>query len=125
MKVATRLRNRKFARRQSGAMIVDCGWPGEPHLFLLRMIDDVLQRLAQHAQPVGLTYDHRVQRDAAYERLLRRLSQQFFELTDDEVAELLRRMMPHQDLRAIIDLERVRHAHNWTRARLHPERLIV
>src|SRR3984957_4231654 len=56
---------RKFARRQSGAMVVDRGWPGEPYLFLLRMVDDVLQRLAEHAEPVGLTHDHRVQCYAA------------------------------------------------------------
>src|SRR6266849_3604760 len=106
-------------------MVIDRGWPGKPHLFLLRMVYDVLQGLAEHAEPVGLTDDHRVQRYAAYERLFCRLPQQLFKLTDDEVAELLRRMVPHQDLRAIVDLERVRYAHNSTGARLHPERLRV
>src|SRR4029077_1526973 len=33
--------------------------------------------------------------------------------------------MPHQNLRAVVDLDRVRNAHDWTGARLHPERLIV
>src|ERR1700747_551229 len=97
------LRQRKFARRQSGAMVVDRGWSREPHFFPLRMADDVLQRLAQQAQPIGLAHDHRVQRDATDERLFRRLTQQLFELTDDKVAELLRRMMPNQDLWTIID----------------------
>src|SRR6516165_992050 len=119
------LRRRKFALRQSGAVVVDLGWPREPDLFLLRMIYDVLQRLAQHAQPVGLTHDHRVQRDAAYERLFCRLTQELFELADDEVTELLRRVMPHQDLGAVVDLERIRHAHESAGARFHPERLIV
>jgi hypothetical protein len=54
------------------------------------MVDDVLQRLAEHAEPVGLAYDHRVQRYTAYERLFCRLTQQLFELTDDEVTKLLR-----------------------------------
>src|SRR6185503_4247241 len=95
------------------------------HLFPLRMADDVLQRLAEHAKPVGLTYDHRMQGDAAYERLFGRLAQQFFELTNDEVAEFFRRVMPHQNLRAVVDLNRVRDAHDWAGTRLHPERLIV
>src|ERR1700748_170169 len=90
------LGDRKFALRQSGAMVIDRGWPGEPHLVLLRMADDVLEGLAEHAEPVGLADDHRVQCDAAYERLFCRLTQQLFKLTDDEVAELLRRMMPDQ-----------------------------
>ena len=55
-------------------MVVDGRRPGEPHLFLLWMADDVLQRLAEHAEPVGLTYDHRVQCDAANERLFCRLA---------------------------------------------------
>ena len=79
-------------------MVIDRGWPGEPHLLLLCVVYDALQRLAEHAKPVGLTHDHRVQRYAAYQRLLCRLTQQLFELTDDEVTKLLRRMMPHQDL---------------------------
>ena len=54
------------------------------------MVCDVLQRLAEHAEPVGLPDDHRVQRNAADERLFRRLTQQLFELTDDEVAEFFR-----------------------------------
>ena len=83
-------------------MVIDRGWPGEPHLFLLWMVYNVLQSLAEHAEPVGLAYDHRVQGYAAYERLLCRLTQQLFKLTDDEVAELIRRMMPHQDLRALM-----------------------
>src|SRR5580704_3474816 len=120
-----RLSDWKFGLRQSGAMVIDRGWPGEPHLFLLWMVYDVLQGLAEHAEPVGLTYDHRVQCDAAYKRLFCRLTQQLFKLTNDEVTELLRRMMPHQDLRTIVNLERVRYAHNSTRARLHPEWLIV
>src|SRR6266581_8899685 len=106
-------------------MVIDRGWPGEPHLFPLWMVDDVLQGLAEHAEPVRLTYDHRVQRYATYERLFFRLTQQLFKLTNDEVAELLRRMMSHQDLRAVINLERVRNTHHSTRARLHPEWLIV
>src|ERR1700682_1972655 len=106
-------------------MVVDRGWPGEPYLFLLWMVYDVLQRLAEHAEPVGLAYDHRVQRYTAYERLFCRLTQQLFELTADEVTKLRRRMMSHQDLRAMVDLDRVRYAHDWTSAGLHPERLIV
>src|SRR5258707_9106386 len=106
-------------------MVVDRRRPGEPHLFLLRMVDDVLQRLAEQAEPVGLTYDHRVQCDAAYERLFCRLAQQFFELTNDEVTEFVRRVMPHQNLRTVVDLDRVRDAHDWAGARLHPERVIV
>src|SRR6266436_2132972 len=106
-------------------MVVDGRRPGEPHLFPLRMADDVLQRLAEHAEPVGLPHDHRVQGDAAYQRLFCRLAQQFFELTNDEVTEFFRRVMPHQNLRAVVDLDRVRNAHDWTGARLHPERLIV
>jgi hypothetical protein len=34
-------------------------------------------------------------------------------------------MMPHQDLWAVVDLDRVRYAHDLTGARLHPKRLIV
>src|SRR5258708_12347274 len=34
-------------------------------------------------------------------------------------------MMPHQDLRAVVDLERVGYAHHSAGARLHPEWLIV
>src|ERR1700676_437043 len=33
--------------------------------------------------------------------------------------------MPHQNLRAVVDLDWVRDAHDWTGARLHPERLIA
>src|SRR3981081_2019728 len=33
--------------------------------------------------------------------------------------------MPHQNLRAVVDLDRVRDAHDWTGARLPPERLSV
>src|SRR5665213_2170305 len=106
-------------------MVVDIRWPREPHLFLLWMADDVLQRLAQHAESVGLAYNHRVQCDAAYQRLFCRLAQQFLELTDDEVTELFRRVMPHQNLRAVVDFDRVRNAHDRTGTRLHPERLIV
>src|SRR5262249_44994005 len=102
---------RKFARGERGAMVVDGRRPGEPHLFPLWMADDVLQRLAEHAKPVGLTYDHRVQCDAAYQRLFCRLAQQFLELTNDEVTEFFRRVMPHQNLRAVVDLDRVRDAH--------------
>ena len=89
------------------------------------MVHDVLQRLAQQAQPVGLTHDHGVERDAADQRLPSRLAQKFLELADDEVAELLGRVVAHQDLRAVVDLDRVLDAHDWTGARLHPERLIV
>jgi len=71
-------------------MVVDRGWPGEPHLVLRWMGDDVLQGLAEHAEPVGLPDDHRVQRYAADERLFCRLTQQLFKLTDDEVTKLLR-----------------------------------
>src|SRR5436190_15264158 len=106
-------------------MVVDGRWPGEPHLVLLWMADDVLQRLAEHAQPVGLTYDHRVQCNAAYQRLFCRLVQQFFELTNDEVTEFFRRVMPHQNLRAVVDFDRVWDAHDWTGGSLLPEGLIV
>src|ERR1700750_3170490 len=34
-------------------------------------------------------------------------------------------MMPHQNLRAVVDLKRVRYAHDPTGARLHPEWLII
>src|ERR1700733_14081370 len=33
--------------------------------------------------------------------------------------------MPYQNLRAVVDLDRVGDAHDWAGARLHPERLIV
>src|SRR6202011_2712007 len=69
-----RLGRRILAPRERGRKVVDGRRPGEPHLFLLWMADDVLQRFAEHAEPVGLTYDHRVQCDAAYERLFCRLA---------------------------------------------------
>ena len=72
-----------------------------------------------------MAYDHRVQGDAADQRLFCRLAQQFLELADDEVAELFRRVMSHQDLRAVVDLDRVRDAHDRAGTRLHPERLVV
>src|SRR5690242_12662542 len=86
---------RKILRRQRRAMVVDGRRPREPYLVPLRMIGDMLQGFAQHTEPVGLSDDHGVQGDAADQRLLGRLPQQLLELTDDEIAELLRRMMPH------------------------------
>ena len=48
------------------------------------------------------------------------LLQATFGLADDEVAELLGRVVAHQDLRAVVDLDRIGHAHQRARARLHP-----
>ena len=46
------------------------------------MARDVPQRLAQHAQPIGLAHDHRMERDAADQRLLGGLAQEFLELAN-------------------------------------------
>ena len=59
----------------------------------------MLQRLAQRTQAIGLAHDHGVKRDAADQRLLGRLAQQFLELGDDEVAEVVAGVVAHQDLR--------------------------
>src|SRR6185312_16325099 len=79
------LGRRKLARRQGSAVIINGRWPCEPHLVFLWMVHDVLQGLTERAQAVGLTDDHRVQGDAADQRLLGRLTEQLLELADDEV----------------------------------------
>src|SRR5689334_17838068 len=103
---------RHDSRRQRGAMVVDLARPRKPDAIALRVLGDVLERLAQAAQAVGMAEDHGVQFDGADQRLLLREPEHLLELADDEVAELLRRVVAHQDLRAVVDLQRVRHQHD-------------
>ena len=74
-------------------MVINGTRPCEPDFVLLRMVGDVLQRLAQCTQAIRLADDHGVERDAADQWLLGRLAQQLLELADDEVAKIVRRMV--------------------------------
>ena len=63
------------------------------------MVGDVLERLAQHPQAVGLADHHGMERYAADERLALRLAQHLLELVDDHLGELARRVVAIEELR--------------------------
>jgi hypothetical protein len=89
------------------------------------MFEDVLERTAQPPDTVRAAGDERVERDRAHERLARGLRQHLVELVDDQIGELVRRVVIPDDPPRVVHLDRIRHGEDPALARADPDRLIV
>ena len=70
---------------------------------------NMLKRAPELGQPKWLSDDGRMERDRADERLLRRLTQHFVELIDDQAGKISGRMMAGEHGWRVIDLNRIGH----------------
>ena len=72
-----------------------------------------------------LSENEAMQRQSEDERLLFRCFEQFLELVDDHVGELPSRMVTQRQRAGVIELHRIGHREQRTRACAHPDRLVV
>ena len=87
----------------------DLARPRHPDAIELGMRKHATKSVAQHAQPMRLTRDHRVQRQRKNKRLTRALIDHFLELSYNSIHELERIVVQLQDGDKIVCFDRIRY----------------
>ena len=96
----------------SSGMSMNCPRRRHPHLATVSCGGEVLQRAAQVAQAIRLTYDIGVQGDAHHQRRSARragLIEHFIQLVDDHLGEVFAVHLARDDHRDVVQLLRVGH----------------
>src|SRR6201993_2689532 len=111
--------------RQREAVFRDVSGTRVPDPILVLVLDAMLDGLPHRPKPERLAHDEAVQGQRIDERLALGLLQEFLELIDDHLGELAAGVIAMRLRAGVVQFHGIGHRKQRSRARLHPDRLVV
>src|SRR6516164_6891349 len=111
--------------RQREAVFRDVSGARVPDPILVFVFDAMLDGLPHRPKSERLAHDEAVQGQRVDERLALGLLEQLLELVDDHLGELAAGVIAMRLRAGVVQFHGIGHRKQWSRARLHPDRLVI